>query len=265
MRYTQTPTYVDHVSRLQAEARALQDELDALSTVKRGTRSLEQGRRSTVARARLKTVKKNLDGLVDFSTFTWTSLFTMLAEAEACAWNDEQLALLRGELESYEGRGEKSLRHRFGLPIEATQGTCDFPDDGEGKYVGDKVDAIRVGKVGKRAYGRLFRELARSFKEDSMQPEQWDMLSDGEVSAGKVYHSLPAPVRVTMQQALAPETVLACYQTLFLMSDRGFVRVPRTDFATAFSLAAVTQMSPKYKLKREYVELRLRRLEHASD
>jgi hypothetical protein len=151
------------------------------------------------------------------------------------------------------------------LPLEATQGSCDFPDEGEGKYVGDKVEDFRVGKTGKRAYGRLFRELARTFKEDSMTPEQWDMLSDGEVSAGKVYHALPLLVRKAMQQALAPEIVLSCYQTMFLVSDKGFVRVPRSDFSTAFSLVAVTQMSPKYRLKREYVEMRLRRLEVVSE
>jgi hypothetical protein len=116
-----------------------------------------------------------------------------------------------------------------------------------------------VGKVGKRAYGRLARELARSFKEDAMQPEQWDMVSDGEVSAGKVYYGLPAPVREVLQQALAPEKVLSCYQTLYLLSDRGFVRVGRLDFANAFTLAGVTQMSPKYRLRRDYVESRLRR------
>lgn len=261
MRYTQTPTYVGHVSCLRSEATELQAELAALSSGPRGSRTKEQSRRVTRIRTRLKTIDKNLQGLLDFSTFTWSALFNMLAEADGCTWNEEQLRLLRTETESYEGKGEKSLRNRFGLPLEATQGVCDFPDEGEGKYVGDKVEDFRVGKVGKRAYGRLFRELARSFKEDSMAPDQWDMLSDGEVSAGKVYHALPPPVREVMQQALAPETVLACYQTLYLVSDRGFVRVPRIDFSTAFSLAAVTQMSPKYRLKREYVEARLRRLE----
>lgn len=265
MRYTQTLTYLNHVSRLREEARDLQQELNVLSDMKRGTRSPEQARRATNVRSRLKTVSKNLEGLLDFSTFTWPALFTMLTEAEECTWNEEQLLLLKGELENYEGRGERSLRNRFGLVDAPTLGTCDFPDDGEGKYVGDKVEPIRVGKVGKRAYGRLFRELARSFSEDSMQPEQWDMLSDGEVSAGKVYHSLPLPVRDVMQRALAPDAVLVCYQTLFLMSDRGFVRVPRCDFSTAFSLAAVTQMSPKYRLRREYVEARLRRLEVVDD
>lgn len=263
MRYTKTPTYVGHVSCLREESNALRVELARLSSGPRGSRTQEQTRRVGRIRARLKTIDKNLDGLLDFSTFTWSALFNMLAEADECVWNDEQLRLLRAETESYEGKGEKSLRHRFGLPLEATQGSCDFPDEGEGKYVGDKVEDFRVGKVGKRAYGRLFRELARSFKEDSMSPEQWDMLSDGEVSAGKVYHALPAPVREAVQQALAPETVLACYQTLYLVSDRGFVRVPRVDFSTAFSLAAVTQMSPKYRLKREYVETRLRRMEVA--
>ena len=264
LRYTKTKTYVKHVAGLQAERAALASELNALSDLKRGTRTPDQQRRTNAAKSRLKTVDKNLAGLNDLSTFTWKDLFQVLVEADECEWNEEQAALVQGEMEMYEGRGEKSLRHRFGLPLEVSQGSCDFPDDGEGKYMGDKLETFRVGKVGKRAYGRVYRDIVRRFKDDALTPDQWDMLSDGEVSTGKVYHDLPDLVRWELQNALAPALVLSSYQTMFLMSDTGFVRVPRCDFSSAFQLAAVTQMSPKYRLRRDYVERRLRALNLAA-
>jgi hypothetical protein len=258
MRYTETRTYVSHMAALRTERATLKKELADLGELARGTRTPEQQRRTNAAKNRLKTVEKNLTGLHDMSTFTWKDLFQLLVEADECEWNAAQLALMQGDMATYEGRGEKSLRHRFGLPLEVSQDVCDFPDDGEGKYLGDKLETFRLGKVGKQAYGRVYRTIVRQFKDECLTPDLWDTLTDGEVSTGKVYHELPLLLRTLLQEALAPAVVLSSYQTMFLMSDFGFIRVPRCDFAAAFQLSAVTQMSPKYRLRRDYVERRLR-------
>lgn len=257
MRFDRTKTYINHVTTLRSERATLLTEIDAIASLKRGTRTAEQKTQLALLRSRLKTVERNLDGLHDMSSLTWPELFQLLVEVNECEWTPEQVALLDGDLEAYEGRGERALRHRFSLPLEASQGSCDFPDDGEGKYLGSELRSFRVGKVGKRAYGRLCRAIIRAHVEDAMTPEQWDALSDGEVSAGKVYHDLPEQIRTCLQSCLAPSEVLSCYQTIYLMTDAGFVRVPRKDFSTAFALSAVTQMSPTYRLRRDYVEARV--------
>lgn len=196
---------------------------------------------------------------VSKSLFTWQSVVRMLIEADGCVWTGHQLALGEKELESYEGKYEDSLRDRMGWPMGSTLGTSDFPDDGEGKYLGANTDpTFRVGVIGKRALGRMRGDLYRKFEQASLTQEQWDALDDGEVSADKLYNTFPETVRLHVQAELQPVKVLACYKRIYFLTDYGYIVVPREDFARAISLVCVTQMSPKYRLKRSYVEERLR-------
>lgn len=243
MRYDEAETYVARVAELMQERSRLVLCIDDLSHQK-GVTNKKQA-----LKQRLKTVERRLERTTDLSGFTWPDLFRLWSETFGWVWTPEQVELNEQNTEAYEGKGEKALRHRLGLPMVATLGSCDLPT-GEIKYVGQSPETFRVGKMGKRMYVRTLRELSDDAVTDSML--------DGEVSAGKLYNTLPENVRTKLQTNLSPVTVLSEYPAMYLTTDHGYGFVPREHYAHAFSLSAVTQMSPKFRLKREYVEMRLR-------
>lgn len=248
MRYDETRTYNLHVNALNDEKKKLELELVGLNVHKRGTQGIADARARV--KQRLKTIERSLLKSKDLSDFTWSELFTLWSDACGWMWTKEELKLLQHETESYEGLGEKPLRHRLGLPLDATMESCDLPT-GEVKYVGDKVEPIRVGKIGKRMYVRSLREISDELVTDEML--------DGEVSAGKLYNELDATIQEKLLTNLAPENVLSCYPAMYLTTDTGYGFVPQEHYKQAFSLACITQMSPKFRLKRSYVEDRIRR------
>jgi len=256
--FTETNRYVEHVKRLDFERDTLNQAISRMAKLKRGTLDTFQKKAKTACKNRLKTVNRQIAQAADLSGFTWPELFHLLADVDGGIWRPEEVALLDKKLLNFEGRGEKSLRHRLGLPLEPTMDSCDIPGGQEAKYVGNNVDTFRIGKVGKKAYVNLFKEVVRAHGDDVMTPEMWESMGDGELSAGKVYTELPDVIRTKIQEDLAPAKILSCYTAMYLMTDVGYVRIPRHHFSRAFSLTCVTQMSPKYRLKREYVEDRLR-------
>ncbi len=196
----------------------------------------------------------------DITQFSWIELLTMLIELEGHVWNEHELELGKKDREDYEGKFEDSYRYRLGLPLGASLDDTDFPNMSEGKYLSDKETAFRIGKIGKRSYGSLLRVLAREFTENSMSPEQWETMFDGEVSGGKIYHTFPEQIRACIQRQLAPERVLSAYNSFVFLTDVGYFLINRDDYSAAFSLSQITQMSPKYRFKREYIEKRIRAL-----
>lgn len=188
------------------------------------------------------------------SSFTWPQALGIMVECKGNVWNDRQLELGKKETEAYEGKYEDSYRDVVGWALGAASlNTSDFPDGGEGKYIGNGDSTFRVSRAGTRAFGRLLKGIIRELPDDVMSEEQWDIMWSGEVSAGKIYHSFPEVVRARIQKELAPERVLSCPYVVFF-TDVGYFRVSRDEYATALGLASVTQMSPKYRVKREYVE-----------
>jgi hypothetical protein len=247
--YNKTERYVQYVSRLDAERISLLQEIDQLAGTKRGTPGVAKKRAQF--KNRLKTITANLTKVAtpgDLSAFTWPELFDLWSACWGWRWTHEELWFFKQETEYYEGRGEKSLRHRLGLPLVVSLDSCDLPN-GEVKYLGANVESFRAGKVGRRMYVRGLRELPDELLTDEML--------DGEVSAGKLYHSMPEAVRLKLQRDLAPEKALAHYPAMFLTTENGYGYVPRDDYSKAFSLTCITQMSPKYRLRREYVEQQL--------
>lgn len=234
------------------EKETLLAEQACLADVKRGTPGVAD-RRAKI-KQRLKTIDMRLArGLEDL---TWPEVFNVWIETrsgkEGGLWTPDQLALISNDTLYYEGMTEKALKHRLGLSLEPTQGDLDIKDgvhDGDDKYLGDLVGPFRTGKLGKRLYIRCLRTLSDDVVTDEML--------DGEVSPDKLFNSLPADVRTKLQHDLRPEVGLACYPSLYLTNARGFVRVLAADYAQAFSLSMITQYSPKYKLRREYVEAQL--------
>lgn len=249
MRFHDSQVYTKIAQRLNAETAALEAELSGLVGVAPRERSATQRAQITKARAKLKTRASQLAKARWMSNLSWPDVVQLLMEVDGGLWTSDELSLLQLDVASFEGRGEKPIRHRLGYPLVATMGACDLPNDEEIKYVGNNIELIRVGKVGKRTYVRVLRELPDELITDEML--------DGEVSAGKLFHTLPEPVRSKLQAELSPDRVLTSYSAIYVTTDEGFIRVPREDFASAWSLACVTQMSPKFKLKRGYVEDRL--------
>jgi hypothetical protein len=267
--YRLTRVYQDHVACLNAEHAALEAEIAQLAGIKHGTRTADQSQRALAAKSRLKTVKRYLDQVEDLTKYSWPDLvhlwFDTRSGREGGLYDAVELELLHLEREGFEGLGEKPIKHRLGLSLEASLEKSDLPNDEEIKYLGATVDAIKLSVAGRRCYGKLTRDLMRSFPDDIMLEEQWECLTIGEVSAGKVYHSLPEAIRTKLQAGLAPEKVLGCYAAIYVSTDRGFARIPREDYAQAWSLTCVSQMSPKYRIKRDYVEAQLRQTVLASD
>lgn len=248
MRYDETPTFTFHIDVLRGERAELERKIDAMAQLKRGIPGAANKRAKL--RARLKTVNRCLENAIDLSDFTWPDLFRMWSEACGWKWTDEELVLFDQEIETYEGRGERPLRHRLGLRLNATLDSCDLPT-GEVKYIGPNMEPIRVGKVGKRLFVRVLRDLPDELLTDEML--------DGEVSAGKLYHKLPEQVRQTLVSSLSTTNVLAQYPALYLTTPEGYCFIPREHYDKALNLACITQMSPKYRLKREYVEEQVKR------
>jgi len=255
--YTDTPAYLRLMEGLNAEIARLTLRQAHLSGIRtRGgavqrKRTQEEARALASARSRLKTLLHRRDNAADLGQHAWPELLELWEAAYGGSWTTEERRLLEGELEAFEGRGEKPLRLRLGLPPAVSRDSCDLPGDEEVKYVGPSAGLIRVSGIGRRAYIRALRAVS----EELITDEMWD----GEVSQSKVYHSLPEQVRRDLQASLAPDRVLACYAAIYLTTETGFSRIPREDFGSAFNLSCVTQYSPKYRLKREYVEGRLRK------
>ncbi len=272
MKYNKTPTFNGVVASMDADIAELSARLDQLARTiearkqenvnlskskKKPTQDLEN--RQASCRTKLEELVKLRCRFEnsEAALFNTGDIFNMLIDVEKNAWSEEERRLGETGLESYEGPYEKSLRLRKGWPIAATQESADFPDDGEGKYLASPLETFRSGKFGKRAWGRVYRSIVREHTEEMLLPEQWEDLMDGEVSAGKIYNTMPANIQNKIQTSLAPEVVLSPYRTMYMLMDYGYIEVPRKDYDKAFSLSSVTQMSPKYRLKRNYLEERL--------
>lgn len=264
MLHTRTLRYALYVAGLEERRSSLCAEVDRLAAMAPKARKPAQRARLRNARNQVRTLDRRIARAADASSLCWVDAFHALAELNGGLWTPAELDLLKQEVTTFEGRGEKPLRHRFGLPLEATLESHDLFNDEEVKYVGALVEPFKVGRMGRQAYVRSFKELVRELPDEALPPEAWDDLANGEVSAGKLHGSMPQRVRDKLRTSLAPDRVLACYSALYLTTPEGFVRVPRDDFAAALGLVSVTQMGPKYRLRREYVDARLRSITPAA-
>lgn len=253
--YTETAAYLGFVSRLEKEIVSLSEQKIGLGAMH--IRQEENRKRTTDEEKQLLSVNQRLKILVhqrenaaSLNFHTWPELFDLWEASYGRTWTDEELVLMAQTTAMYEGKGEKPLRHRLGLPIEATNASSDLPGDEEIKYLSPINTRFRVGKFGKRAYISMLRELS----DEHITPDMWD----GEVPTSKIYNSLPDNVRSKLQTNLAPERVLSCYEAIYLTTDTGHSRVPKADYHAAFGLSNVSQYSPIFRLKREYVESQVR-------
>lgn len=261
----ETGTFKDHEAALKQETEAA--ELQLANAVTSKDRS--------AAKARLKTKLLQSGRMRDLSTsyFTMWQLVHLLADAEGTLWTPEEAALWNLEVQTYEGRGEKSLRHRYRDSVSqvASQGSCDLKEineeiknwQGDASLPGDgpvckrTIQSIRAGKAGKNAYARLHREIVRQHDDAEMPMELWDALAVGELSPRKLHKDLPHGIKLNIQYYLSPSIIMGGYDAVNGVSELGFLRIPRSDYNSAFSLTCITQMGPKYDLRKNYVRDRL--------
>jgi hypothetical protein len=271
MRHIETKVFSERVSLMDAKvvqliaecellARAIEERMLANIDLKpyerKSIKALEN---------RIKSRYKRIQGIcaerqrlyTDLSLFSWSELRDMLCESEGHVWNERQRELGNKEREDYEGKFEDSYRDYNGWPLGASLDCADFPDGSEGKYLAGQEATFRVGKVGKRIFGSLLKSIAREFNEDAMTEEQWNTMFSGEVSTNKLCHSFPEAIRLRMQNELSADKVLNVYPAMVFLTDVGFFVITREDYAKALSLTSVSQMSPRYRIKREYVEQRI--------
>jgi len=262
VKYTDTQTFKNHEALITNEISSLEAEFKSLGGVP-GMGGKRQAIRST-----LRTRHSWIEGINSLSSsyFTLWDLIHILADAEGTLWTPNEARLWHVELANYEGRGEKSIRTRLGLHDGPTTDTCDLAEINEevknwqgaahssGK---PRIQSIRVGEIGKKAYGRLQRDIVRSNGNDIMSDEFWDALACGEVSPGKLYNSMPEAIRSRLLTELAPSKVMSCYDAVNGVTELGYVRIPREDYDRAWRLNCITQMSPKYDVRVDYIKQRL--------
>lgn len=252
MQYTQTALFASHLIKLHAEIECLQHDIQQIRSLPRGTKTPAQIKQLANYTRRLKLVIWHVtDNVNNLRYFTFSELVNLYSESMGWQWNAVERQLLHAERAQFEGKGEKPLRHRLGIDLTPTQEASDLPNGAEVKFIGETIAPFRSPLAGRRAYVRLLREIP--------DEQTTNDLLDGEVSANKIYKFLPHYSRTMLQLRLTPEIVLDCYRAIFLTTDFGFVWVPNTRFQDAFRLVCVTQMSPKYGLRREYVETELKK------
>lgn len=257
-RFQQTKLYSRTVAELNADVKSLEEKLRSLE----GLRGKEATKSRTATKALLKSRANQLRRTGTLEHFTMWDLVHMEAELRGTLWSDMQVALWDMPTSVHEGKGEKSIRDWHGLAQEVTQASVDLQEINEEvknwhHTNADEVDAIqsiRIGKIGKAVYGRVVRDVIRSNDESVMDDATWDALVTGEVSPGMLYHTLPEPVTRALFEALHPARVLMHYSAINGCSRLGFLRIPVEDAERAWRLKCVTQASPKYDLRRSYVE-----------
>ncbi len=133
MHIHETTKYRECVDVVACEIIRLKENLEELKHYKRGTPGIADKRaqvRSSLKTREAKLAKfQSLDG---FSTF---ELIHILAEMEGTVWTPEQAEAWNSERAIHEGKGEKSLRMRFGLPLVSSQCEGDLGELGEVKCI----------------------------------------------------------------------------------------------------------------------------------
>lgn len=255
--YTKTPTYLRIVGDLKADIAGL----EKATTAKHAAVSSKDRQRM---KATLKTRQKQLERVGTMAHFSFSEAVKILIEADGCAWTSRELDLWDRPTVKHEGRGEKSLRHRLGLPLDAVSTRpCDlFEINEEVKCLvsgdSDNIMPIRPGAEGERLCGQTLFKMTEEGVFKDLGDELRTAVAVREISPGKFYHDLPEAIRQKLLVAFLPSSVLGHYDAVNCTTAHGYIRVPKKDCDVAWRLACITQSSPRYRLSREYVEERLR-------
>jgi hypothetical protein len=178
--YTEAAAFTDRVRRLEAEIRCFVEERQRLGGIKRRERAAEEQRLFQNLQSTIKTRQTKLRKVLNLDALPW-DLLHFLMDAEGTLWTPDEVDMWHKDLATNEGRGERALRLRHGLPGEATMGSCDLvkwvDDDlvlyeevknlqgrrGDGKF---QLQDIQTGKAGRQVFGMwvLHEAEAGAFK-----------------------------------------------------------------------------------------------------
>jgi hypothetical protein len=277
--YTQTPTYIALVKRLEADVEKVQSELNELKaflkTVKPRRRKeaadpeveAKRKRRDSLS-GRLKTRANKLVRLSDLKTSLWY-MVEFLSAATGELWTEEQADSWSKELAAHEGRGEKALRMRYGISLVPSTDDCDIiladgsrievknlqGRAGDGKF---NVNDIQTGKTGRKIYARWMAQQAEAGRFRGLSDHLRDAIFTGELGRGTVYGVLPKDIYDDLLEVLRPHNVLGSYDAIVGTTRFGSITIPKADFDAAWVLETVTKMGPKYALRRGYIVNRLK-------
>lgn len=277
--FTQTRTFCALVAPMDAEIDRLRTQVDQLArtieskrsknlTVPKSKRVAVKADENAFERCRkqldteLRKKAASLSGSPSFfRSISTDDLIAVLGESladdpKAGGSFSEDEQRLAGSTLSYEGKWEREIRARLGLQSQSSLDHNDTPF-GEVKYAAGS-HLFRSMQAGRKRWGALLRSIIRKWPEESLDPETWEAFSDGEVSTSKIHRTLPEPLREQIQQELRSDRVLVAYDRgIFFAVDSGYFHVPPADYSRAFSLSCITQAVPKYRIRRDYVEIRL--------
>lgn len=274
IKYTETSTYVDMVSRAEIAIQVLVAERDEIRTflasVKRGARTPgiegKRKRRDAIG-SLLKTKESNLHKVTSL-TLSSLDLVRILLDCDDTTWKTpEQLTKWHKELASHEGRGEASLRDWYGLPdalpsqrnIDITELGIEAKNiqgrRGDGKFA---LQTIQAGSGGRRAYSMWMGQSAESGMFKELPNETRQSLFTGEITRPLLYNKLPTHIRDSLLNAIRPSIVFAECSAIDCTTCDGFLHLPKEDFDVAWGAECVTKCGPKYTLRKSYLLDRLK-------
>ena len=191
-------------------------------------------------------------------------LLHMLMEADGTLWTPEEAAEWSKELANQEGRGEKGLRMRYGLPLVSTTKDVDLPQiNEEVKNVesssGKNLQPIRTGAHSQKMYGMwLMLSAEKGFFKDFSE-KQRTAFGTGELLPSFLREGISKEVRDIVYDLLKPSSVIGHYAAVNGTTSKGFIRVPSEDADVAWRLVTITKYGPKYELQTEYLIERLKK------
>lgn len=180
--------------------------------------------------------------------------FRLFSEASQAMFND---------IDSHTGPGERSVRNEEGLsPI--TQGTAslDIPELGEGGTEVKKGPIIKAGISAQRAWQDFLFATGMLVNDPDYwhAPIMWNgvettfrfLFSMG--VSNKLLAALKPEYSDQIRAAVCPSKILASYPNIALVIKDAYITIPRKDYKEAWRFVTISQVIPRYRLRREYLE-----------
>lgn len=255
----------EHEARCQQLARTIEEKKQAnvgLAKSKQKPTTLDETRLRK-AQNDLAEARQEKQSLYDLKLKP-IDLAIVLMECEGTLWTAEEAPEWSKEVANQEGRGEKGLRMRHGLPLVSTTQDVDLPEiNEEVKCVeaatGKALQPMRPGTLGNKIFSGWVFLSAEEGAFKGLGDEHRQAFMFGEVLRPMLYGGLPDEVRNAVHTLLAPSNVLGHYNAINATTRHGFIRIPSEDADKAWGLVTITKGGPKYELRTSYLVERLKR------
>jgi hypothetical protein len=255
----------EHEARCQQLARTIEEKKQSnvgLAKSKQKPTTLDETRLRR-AEKDLEEAKQEKQSIIDLKLKP-IDLAVVLMECEGTLWTAEEAPEWGKEVANQEGRGEKGLRMRHGLPLVSTTQDVDLPEiNEEVKCVeaatGKALQAMRPGTLGNKIFGGWVFLSAEAGTFKGLSEEYRQAFMFGEVLRPMLYGGLPDEIRNAVHELLSPTNVLGHYNAINATTRHGFIRIPKEDADAAWGLVTITKGGPKYELRTSYLVERLKR------